>query len=126
MYPRLPVTDKLGSYGAARRECLSSVAHCQGSHLNTCAEVSHQPPRQRERQMCRFTSPRQAQRFLSAHAPITNLFRLGRHLTRAPHYRVLRTQTFATGRAVTCFQDAASWRRAVTATDPSCVLSSTP
>jgi putative transposase len=57
--------------------------------------------------MRQFKSPRQAQRFLSAHGPITNLFRLGRHLTRAPHYRVLRTQAFATWREVTCFQDAA-------------------
>jgi transposase-like protein len=52
--PRLLVTDQLGSYGAAHRELLRSVTHCQGRRLNNRAEVSHQPTRQRERQMRRF------------------------------------------------------------------------
>ena len=32
--PRLIVTDKLGSYGVARRELLPGVAHCQDRRLN--------------------------------------------------------------------------------------------
>src|SRR5262247_1264094 len=56
--PRLIVTDQLGSYGAARRELLPSVAHRQDRRLKNRAEVSHQPTRQRERQMKRFKSPR--------------------------------------------------------------------
>jgi len=72
--PRLIVTDRLGSYGAARREFLPSVAHCQGRCRNNRAEVSHQPTRQRERQMRRFKSSGQAQRFLSVHGPMNNLF----------------------------------------------------
>src|SRR5262249_41060197 len=76
--PRLLVTDKLGSYGEARRELLPGVAHRQDKWANNRAEVSHQPTRQRERQMRRFKSPGQAQRFLSVHGPINNLFRLGR------------------------------------------------
>jgi putative transposase len=105
--PHKMVTDKLGSYGAARREMLSSVAHCQGARQNNRAEVSHQPTRQQERQMRRFKSPRQAQRFLSVHGPTNNLFRLGRHLLSARHYRTLRTRAFATWRDVTGLPQAA-------------------
>ncbi len=42
--------------------------------------ASHQPTRQRERQMLRFKSAGQAQRFLSLHGIVQNLFRVGRHL----------------------------------------------
>lgn len=99
--PRLLVTDRLGSYSAARRKLLPSVGHCQERRSNNRAEVSHQPTRQREYQMRRFKSPGQAQRFLSIHGPINNLFRLGRHLLSAPHYRILRTRAFATWRETT-------------------------
>jgi putative transposase len=37
----------------------------------------------------------QAQRFLNAHAAVSNLFNLGRHLIRAEHYRDLRVSAFA-------------------------------
>jgi putative transposase len=73
--PRLIVTDRMGSYGAAHHELLRSVTHCQGRRLNNRAEVSHPPTRQRERQMRRFKSAGQAQRFLSVHSPINDLFR---------------------------------------------------
>ena len=62
--------------------------------LNNRAENSHQPTRRRERQIKRFKSAGQAQRFLSAHDQINNLFYLRRdHLTAAEH-RASRTQTF--------------------------------
>jgi putative transposase len=51
--------------------------HCRHKGLNNRAENSHQPTRRRERQMKRFKSARQAQRFLAAHEPINNLFDLG-------------------------------------------------
>jgi transposase-like protein len=57
--------------------------------------VSHEPTRQREYQMHRFKSPGQAQRFLAVNAVVGNLFRLGRHLTRATHYRMFRARAFA-------------------------------
>ena len=104
--PRRLVTDKLGSYGVARRELLPGVSHCQDKRANNRAEVSHQPTRQRERQMRRFKSPSHAQRFLSVHGPINNLFRLGRHLMSAIHYRLFRDRAFATWREVTCAQSA--------------------
>jgi putative transposase len=55
--PRVLVTDKLGSYRAARRTVLGSVEHRQSKYLNNRAENSHQPTRQRERAMKKFNSP---------------------------------------------------------------------
>ena len=46
--PRVIVTDKLGSYSAAKREILPSVEHRQNRYLNNRCEVSHQPTRRRE------------------------------------------------------------------------------
>jgi putative transposase len=74
------VTDKLGSYGAARRELRLSCRHEQGLRKNNRAENSHQPVRRRERKMRRFKSAGSAQRFLSMHAPVHNTFNLQRHL----------------------------------------------
>jgi putative transposase len=105
--PRLLVTDRLGSYGAARRKLVPSVSHCQDRHRNNRAEVSHQPTRQREYQMRRFKSPGQARRFLSVQGPGNNLFRLGRHLLPACHYRTLRARAFAIWNEVTGLQEAA-------------------
>ena len=62
---------------------------------------SHQPTRQRERQMRRFKSPGQAQRFLTVHGLVRNLFRVGRHLVRAVHHRELRGRSFLIWDAVT-------------------------
>ena len=78
-----------------------------GRVLSNRAEVSHQPTRQHERHMRRFKSLRQVQRFLSVHSPINNLFRVGRHLMKAAHYRRFREQAFTTWREVTMGQAAA-------------------
>jgi len=99
--PRVIVTDKLGSYGAARKEVLPSVTHVQDRWRNNRAEVSHEVTRQRERQMRRFKSMRHAQCFLSSHGAINNLFRLCRHGLKAEHYRYLRGKAFAEWREVT-------------------------
>ncbi len=72
--PRVLVTDKLASYGAAHRVVMPSVAHRRSKYLNNRAENSHQPTRQRERAMKRFTSARHAQRFLSAFSSISPHF----------------------------------------------------
>src|SRR6185312_7149644 len=76
--PRAMITDKLASYGAAKGEVMPSVEHRRHTGLNNRAENSHQPTRRRERQMKRFKSAGQAQRFLSAHDQINNLFYLRR------------------------------------------------
>ena len=81
---------------------MPSVRHDMRQYANNRAEVSHQPTRQRERQMRRFKSPGQAQRFLSAHAAIQNLFRVGRHLVNSAKHRTLRDRSFSVWRQVTC------------------------
>jgi len=96
------VTDKLKSYSAAHREMLPSVTHSTKQYENNRAELSHELTRQRERQMRRFKSMGQAQRFLTVHGAVGNLFRLGRHLVRATHYREFRARAFSEWQQVTC------------------------
>jgi len=99
--PRKIVTDKLRSYGVAHRELIPEAIHVTARYANNRAEQSHEPTRVRERGMRRFKSVGQAQRFLGAHAAVSNLFNLGRHLVRAEHYRSLRVSAFGEwGRAV--------------------------
>ena len=81
--PKRIVTDGLRSYGVARREILPQVRHRTSRYFNNRAENSHRPTRRRERQMQRFKSARQAQRFLSSLAMIYGHFRPRRHLMTA-------------------------------------------
>ena len=99
--PRRLITDKLRSYAATHRTIMSAVVHSTQQYENKRAEVSHQPTRQRERQMRGFTSVAHAQRFLAVHGIVLNLFRVGRHLLRAVHHRVLRARAFNTWREAT-------------------------
>ncbi len=99
--PRKIVTDKLRSYGVAHRELIPETIHSTKQYENNRAEQSHEPTRVRERGMRRFKSVRQAQRFLSVHAAVSNLFNLGRDMINAEHYRDLRIGAFA------------NWNRAV-------------
>ena len=92
--PRVLITDKLKSYSVAKRALFPNVEHRQSRYLNNRAENSHRPTRRRERQMQRFKSPRQAQRFLSARSFIYGHFRLRRHRTTARKYRSARTMAF--------------------------------
>ena len=93
--PRKIVTDKLRSYGVAHRELIPDTIHDTSQYANNRAELSHQLTRVRERGMRRFNSTQQAQRFLSVHAAVHNLFNLGRHLISAEHYRLVRQRAFA-------------------------------
>src|SRR5919108_5744806 len=72
--PRVIITDKLKSYGAAKREILPGVEHRQSRYLNNRCENSHRPTRQRERRMQGFKSAGHAQRFLAAYGPIAQHF----------------------------------------------------
>jgi putative transposase len=81
--PRKIVTDKLRSYGVAHRELMPDVIHDTSQYANNRAEQSHEATRVRERVMRgpasrKFKSVRPAQRFLGAHAAVSNLFNLGR------------------------------------------------
>ncbi len=98
--PRVVITDKLASYGAAKREILPGVEHRQHRGLNNRAENSHQPTRRRERIMKRFKSAGQAQRFLSAHDQIANLFRRPAN-THAVDHRCARARAFRVWAEVT-------------------------
>jgi len=93
--PRKIVTDKLRSYPVARREVIPEVIHVTDRYANNRAEQSHEATRVKERGMRRFKSMVQAQRFVTAHAAVSNLFNLGRHLVRAEQYRNLRTSAFS-------------------------------
>jgi putative transposase len=105
--PRVIITDKLKSYGAAKREILPGVEHRQHRYLNNRAENSHQPTRQREQRMQGFKSPGHAQRFLSAYGPIASHFRPRRHRLSAPAYRQERGHRFQVWQEVTGLAPAA-------------------
>jgi putative transposase len=99
--PRKIVTDNLRSYGVAHRELIPETIHSTQQYENNRAEQSHEATRVRERGMRNFKSVGQAQRFVTAHAAVQNLFNLGRHLVRTQYYRDLRIAAFG------------EWRKAV-------------
>ena len=81
---------------------MPSVVHSTRQYENNRAEVSHQLTRQRERQMRRFKSAAHVQRFASVHGLVQNLFRVGRHLLRSAHHRLLRARAFVEWETATC------------------------
>ena len=99
--PRKIVTDRLRSYGVAHRELIPDTIHDTSQYANNRAELSHQPTRFRERGMRRFKSPQQAQRFLTVHAAVYNLFNLGRHHVSAKNYRFFRSRAFSSWNCAT-------------------------
>ena len=105
--PERLVTDGLRSHGVAQREVLPEARHRTSRFLDNRAENSHRPTRRRERQMQRFKSPEQAQRFLSAHGMIYGHFRPRRHLMTAARYRRARAKAFRIWRQETCVHKAA-------------------
>ena len=72
--PKRMITDKLGSYGAARRQIMPNVEHRSHKGLNNRAENSHVPLRKRERMMQGFRSSGDLQRFISVFSSLRNLF----------------------------------------------------
>ena len=99
--PATIVTDKLGSYRSALRQLGIAQRHDTGRWKNNRAENSHQPLRQRERRMKRFKSAGSAQRFLSIHAAVYNVFNVQRHLISRRTLRVFRAQAMLTWRHAT-------------------------
>lgn len=90
--PRVMITDKLRSYGAAKHNIMPGVEHRSHKGLNNRAENSHQPTRRRERIMKGFKSARHLQRFVSIHDPVANLFHIPRHDISSDHHRELRAE----------------------------------
>ncbi|WP_339071785.1 IS6 family transposase [Methylovirgula sp. 4M-Z18] len=72
--PKRIVTDKLGSYSAARRKVMPNIDHWQHKGLNNRAENSHVPIRKRERIMQGFRSWPGLQRFVSTFSAVRNHF----------------------------------------------------
>jgi putative transposase len=105
--PRVLITDKLKSYGAAKKKILKGVDHRQHKGLNNRAENSHRPTRVRERRMGRFKSPGQAQRFLSAFEPIRGHFHPHLYKLLTTEYRETMSQRFASWRELTGLNAAA-------------------
>ena len=103
--PRVMITDKLKSYGAAREDMGVHMEHRQHKGLNNRAENFHQPMRRRERSMKRFKSPRQVQKFLSIHDQVANLLHIiHREKMSAPDRRVFHDQAFAAWAGITSAQ----------------------
>ncbi|MEY4879361.1 MAG: hypothetical protein RJB62_830 [Pseudomonadota bacterium] len=85
------VTDGLLSYGAALETLRCRQRHRPGRlRENNRAENSHLAVRRRERKMQRFKSQGQAQRFVSIHGAIYNLFNVQRHLISRSTLRTFR------------------------------------
>ena len=72
--PKRIITDKLRSYGAAKREVAPGLGHWSHKGLNNRAENSHLPFRKRERAMQGFRSPGTLQRFVSMQSATRNRF----------------------------------------------------
>jgi putative transposase len=74
MAPRRMITDKLRSYGAAKRQIMPDIEHRSHKGLNNRAENSHLLLRKRERVMQGFRSSGSLQRFISIFSIVRNHF----------------------------------------------------
>ncbi len=93
--PKVVVTDKLRSYGAALKETLPEVKHVANKYANCRAENSHRHVRKRERHLQKFKSAEHAQSFLSCYCPIRSFFCPRRHLIPARLYRKKMKKAFS-------------------------------
>ncbi len=93
--PKVIVTDKLRSYGAAMKIIGNADRQETGRWLNNRAENSHQPLRRRERAMLRFRRMRSLQKFVAVHASVQNHFNKERHLYPRANFKLNRTATLA-------------------------------
>jgi putative transposase len=99
--PKRMITDKLRSYGAARRQVMPQVEHRSHKGLNNRAENSHLPLRKRERMMQGFRSPGSLQRFVFVFSAIRNLFVPPHSKRSAFHIHLHRLKAMAEWKAVT-------------------------
>ncbi|GBR32719.1 transposase [Kozakia baliensis NRIC 0488] len=98
------VTDKLRSYGAARRKLKSSIRHLSHKGLNNRAENSQLPLRKRERVMQKFRSSGDCQRFISVFSAVRNLFVPPASIDNAVSPHAYRLRAFAQWNSATRFQ----------------------
>lgn len=100
--PKRMITDKLGSYGAARRKIMPKVEHRQHKGLNNRAEHSHVPIRKRERAMQGFRSWSGLQKFVETFSAVRNLFVPTRSHRSAFATHLHRLSAMAEWKSVTC------------------------
>jgi hypothetical protein len=74
LLPNRIITDKLRSYGAAKREVAPGLDHWSHKGFDNRAENSYLPFRKRERVMQGFRSPGTLQRFVSMQSATHNSF----------------------------------------------------
>jgi putative transposase len=98
--PKVVVTDRLRSYGAAMKEIGNADVQETGRWLNNRAENSHQPFRRRERAMLRFRRMHTLQKFSAVHASVHNHFNQERHLVSREIYKERRSAALAEWQAV--------------------------
>jgi putative transposase len=102
--PRVMVTDKPGSDGAARTGMGMTFEHRQHNGLNNRAENSHLPTRRRKWIMKwimkRFRSARHLQRFVSIHDGVANLHNFPRHAMSSSDDRALRSGAMVAWREI--------------------------
>jgi putative transposase len=103
--PRVMVTDKLGSDGAARTGMGMTFEHRQHMGLNLMglnnrAENSHLPTRRRKSMMKRFKSARHLERFVSIHDGVANLHTFPRHAMSSSDDRALLSEAMVAWREI--------------------------
>ena len=99
-HPKVIVTDKLRSYGAALKELGAAHRQETGRWLNNRAENSHLPFRRRERTKLSFRQMRSLQKFASVHASIYNLFNSEISLHIRPNFKLNRAAALAEWRGL--------------------------
>jgi putative transposase len=98
--PKRIVTDKLRSYGAAKRTVMPDVEHRSHKGLNNRAENSHVPIRKRERIMQGFRSWSGLQRFVPVFSAVRNHFVPYRSYRSASDIRLHRLTAMAEWKSV--------------------------
>lgn len=86
--PRILVTDKLKSYGKARRILMPKTEHRSHKRLNNRCENSYQATREKERQFRKFKELGLTQKFLDSMGKILNLFKVGRYKNTSFNYKL--------------------------------------
>ena len=88
--PKVIVTDKLRSYGAAMKVIGNAHRQDTGRWLNNQAENSHQPFRRRERAILRFRRIRTLQKFAAVHSSAHSHFNQERSLYSRHNFKLNR------------------------------------
>jgi putative transposase len=98
--PRVMVTDKPGSEGAAWVGMRLNVEHRQHKGLNNRAKNAHLPTLRREKIIKRFTSVQHLKRLVFIHDPVANLQNCPCHAMSSSDDRALRSGAMVAWREI--------------------------